>query len=371
MLNLESKENFPNNHLVTQSVTAGTSSLPTQLTAKDTQWGVDYVEFSFTVNNDLCSLSDSMWTWDGSGKSRDSDVEHSTHIANVSLGGAEVKITYKPEHSKAYVSFNPSRVLKPKSAYLLPPAALPAVINGLLDQIQSAVHPEFDPVDLSTGDIARDGNWTQLINIHRLDAARNFLIDDLPMVKAHLINATPRYGKVNHLYWDQKGGWTLQNSTKRVGHDRIYDKYAELDGIEPEEGVGVAEGTFRFEAQLHKDRLKKFNLKTLDKVTDENVWNALKTRWNACNWDVVVPEAGTIIGALEPLSVALKEGLIGYLFLASQGAISGMSKEHIRDRNRLARQYGLQPGIDLHELGEPTRKLDLEAGGLVPIASTD
>lgn len=363
------EKNFPNNHLVTLSVSDELSILTEQLPPNDTDWGLDYVEFSFMVNPDLCSLTDSMWTWEGIGKHRDSDQEYSTHIANVQFGDASVKIKFKPEQTKAYVSFNPSRALKPKSTYLLPPAALSAVINALLDQIHGAVHPLFDRVDSATGQITRDENWVSEITVHRLDVARNFIIDELPMVKAHLINATPRYGKINHLYWDRNGGWTLQNSTKKVGHDRIYDKYAELNGVESEDGVGVAEGTFRFESQLHKDRLKKFGLKTLDQVTDYTVWNALKTRWEACNWDVQLPESGTVVKALEPLSVALKEGLIGYLFLASQGATSCMTKEHIRERNRLARQYGLQPGIDLYELGEPTRQLDLQTGRLIPISS--
>ena len=360
-------EKFNTNHLVTQSGTAGTSSLPKQGPAMDCEWGVDYLSFSFPVDESQSSLSSSLWTWEGSGKHRDSDKEYTVYKAKLTLGNAVVQVTYKPEYAKAYVDFNPSRAIKPKSAFLSPPAALKAIVSALLDQLQDALCPAFDVVDAWTGAFTRLEQWDELISIHRLDVARNFFIDDVPTVKAHLMKAQPKYGKTNHVYWDRKGGWTLQNSTKKVGHDRIYDKYAELQGISPDDGIGVQAGTFRFEAQLHKDRLDKFGLKALYQVTDENVWNALLTRWEACLWAIQVPERGTLLKAVADLPAAKKEGLLGYLYLAAEGQTSSLTKEHVRDRNRLAKSLGLQPGMSLSDLGVPTRQLDLYSGTLIPI----
>jgi hypothetical protein len=360
---------FNNNPLVTLSVSPGASPAQQQGPAPDAEWGIDYVSFSFPVDESQSSIASPLWTWEGSGKFLDSDKESLSRKAELMLGGAKVKVTYKPEYGRAYVAFNPSRAIKPKSAYLLPPGALKAVINSLLDELQDALYPTFDEVNVRDDVFTRHALWHEDICIHRLDAARNFYVDDAPAVKKALVNARPKYGKVNHLYWDRDGGWTLQNSTKKVGHDRIYDKYAELDGLIPDEGMKVKEGTFRFEAQLHKDRLKKFGLKTLADVSDERVWNALKTRWERCMWDVQVPEPGTALKAVQGLPMAKKEGLLGYLYLASQGATGDMTKEHIRERNRQAKCLNLQPGMDLYELGVPTRQLDLYCGELVPIVS--
>jgi hypothetical protein len=265
------------------------------------------------------------------------------------------------------LSFNAARVVSEKSAYLLPPNALATVIEKLLDELQDVIMPCFDTLNSRTGEIVRDPDWKALVNVSRIDLARNLRI---PFQKAWLKKAielqVPSYGRHTIIHRSAQGGWTVQNATQTDGEDRIYDKNAELRRHVIEDSIDMAEGLFRFESQLMKERLSRHGLTTLSRVNDERVWQALETRWKACKWGVAVGGTDPIVGALEQLELSQQESLLGFLHLSSLDAYEDKTTSHYKRLAKLAAQYGLTPGMELSSMTKPEYQLDLFAGELTP-----
>jgi hypothetical protein len=361
----QNDDNFP---LLTESGKSAPTATSTARTAvpTDDQWGIDTIELSFDVNADLSSIDDSLWTSQSTRIFADSKKSNNSLVGTLHKEFADVRVTLFIDRAICKLQFNAARLLTPVSPNLLPPSAIQPLVIGILDDIQSAVVPIFDVWD-STGTISRGADWVDHMRVVRIDNARNFYLDDPQSVKKALMNAKPLRNKLNHCYWDSKGGWTLANGSKQAGMDRIYDKAAELAQQKAENGFTCAAGTYRFEAQLRKERLQRAGMTKLSGVTDENVWKAIKMRWDDCHWGVLLPEIGTLKKAVEPLSVANQESLLGYLYLAERGWTDGMSASHIRNRDALAKSVGLIPGMPLAELGAPSRQLDLWAGKIIDI----
>jgi hypothetical protein len=332
----------------------------------DPDWGIDTVTLSFDVNPDLCSLEDPLFTSESTRFFKDSAKSYDQLTGNLQKSFADIRVVLFVSQGICNLSFNAARLLTPASASLLPAGALKPLVAGILDDIQSAVVPLFDSFD-SQGTLVRDADWAEKVRVTRLDVARNFVLDDPAATKAALLKTKPKNGKFNHLYWDNRGGWTLANSTKSSGMDRLYDKSAELANHLEDAAFAHIDGLYRFEAQLQKDRIQAHYLNKLSLINDERVWSAILKRWEACRWDVLLPERGTLQAALNPLSLAKRESLIGSLFLTEKGWTEGMNASHVRTRDVLARSVGLLPGMALNELGLAARKLDLRAGKIVDI----
>ena len=250
MTHNSTNENFP---LVTHdesSITSVDSQLPVPA---DDQWGVDTVTVWFRVNEDGTDAGSEFWKKSSTDVFADSGNTTLRHVGWLHVGSCKVRVSLRLRESTCALSFNAARVVSEKSAYLLPPNALATVIEKLLDELQEVVMPSFDTLNPETGEIVRDPNWKALVNVSRIDVARNLRI---PFQKAWLKKAielqVPSYGRHTIIHRSAQGGWTVQNATQTDGEDRIYDKNAELRRHVIEDSIDMAEGLFRFESQLMK-----------------------------------------------------------------------------------------------------------------------
>lgn len=361
-----SNPNFNNNPLLTASIVS--KEEPNLSVPTDKEWGIDSVSISFKVDLNLSSNDSLEWNKETTDFYSDSNKTRHSLVKLLEKNYADVRINYQPQYEKCTISFNAARVLSPKSRELCPPSALKALVEALLVDVRPYVWPAFDVIDPISGEIQRDSDWASQVYFTRLDAARNLFIDDIPGIKEALPLARPKYWKGYVLFLDPQEGWTLVNSTKRSGKDRLYDKDAELANHDVHETITNEGAWFRFECQLQEDRLLTNGLKTLDKVSDLRVWQAIESRWDYCQWGVKLHERGTIQHAIQSLSANQKQDLVGYLALCHMNELQGLTKSRIKAMNSLAKAVGLVPGIPLDSQGVANRELSLWEGRITNVA---
>ena len=357
--------NLDNNPLLTGSSVI--QNKPQGVSPADNEWGIDTVTISFKVDLNLSSNDPSEWTKESTDFYSDSQQTRHNLVKVLDKEYARVRISFLPKYEKCSITFNAARLLTPKSRSLCPPSALKPLVAGLLDEVREFVWPQFDYVDETSGEIKRDSDWASQVSFTRLDAARNMFIDDIPGVKQALPLARPKYWKGYVLYLQPGESWTLVNTTERSGKDRVYDKDAELANHDVHETMETDGAWFRLECQLQEDRLLSNGLKTLDKVTDERVWEAIEKRWDYCQWGVKLYKRGTIQQAIQKLSANQKQDLVGYLALNSMNELDGLTPSRIKSMNGLAKSVGLTPGIPLDEQGVANRELSLWEGRIINI----
>jgi hypothetical protein len=350
---------FSNNLLLTDAETI--TPIPT-----DSEWGVDTVTLYFPFDENLLDLTSPIWRRSSSGIYLDSGKEFAHHVGYLETEHGSVRISLNLVKQICSLHFNAARIVQGKSRQLLKPNALEPLVEDLLELIADAVGGTFE-VDAKTGELVRSATWARQVSISRLDLARNLKVSQLPRLKEALRLAIPKNGKTQHVYDSYKGsGWTLVNGTISAGKDRIYDKDAELQGLEVEETLSDEQSWFRFETQLENNRLSKFGLTTLDRVGDIRCWEALQERWTACNWAVTVSEPGTLAKALSHLSAKEVQNLAGFLWQCENGLDDSHTKARQSEYRKKALALGLNPGMPISEQGVGKLHLDLFSGELTP-----
>jgi len=340
----------------------GKSSTQTSAVPADTDWGIDTVSCWFPVDLGLCTSDSPLWSSVSTRNRLDthSGVETSAHLGFLRKDFGDVRVELYPMDGRCRLHFNAARMATPKSAALLPPAALVRIVEGILEEIRDSVWADFDRID-DSGTITRDVNWQTQVHITRIDLARNFNVLNAELIKIGLRNAKSRNSKSTHEY-TSNGTWTFENRTKTSGTDRFYDKSTELASYVVNASLKANGGTYRFETELKKDRLTTFGLRTLDRVTDENVWNAISERWGATGWGIPLPSGEGFYRSLLKLSDAMRDNLIGFLHRRAEGLDTEMPSHYRRERDKRARDLGLTPGVPVELLGPATEFLDLESG---------
>jgi hypothetical protein len=358
---LKNESKNTNNLLITSTESSFSQPANPPHWPQDSEWGIDTCTLSIPVTSDVPELANN--TWNQTEGKQNQKFDKTTYVSNFSVGYANVRVAYMPIYGSIYISFNAARITSRKSADLLPPAALRPLVERLLLEIvpQIPVMPTFMTID-SLGTIEFAYNWPMQVKFTRLDCARNLYVDSPEYVKHALSKVKSLYQKTVHIYFDDEG-WTRANATKSAGMDRIYDKSAELRNMELEERFHWDKRVFRFEVQLQGDRLQKFGLKTLDKVSDESVWTALDTRWAACGWGIPMPSQGNLDELIQTVPQKLQLPLLGYLAMQAEGLMDVIDAKEANKYARLSRKMGIQPGLPITEYRPMGSALDLWSGG--------
>jgi len=358
---------FDNNHLLSESETSSSSTnysrnSPRAAVPADDNHGIDWIGFGFDVNPNLGDVLSPLWTINKAGNHPEPDIAYKNLWIDIPLGQTVAKVNFQPELLKCYVHFNPSTALYGKSARLAPYKACAPLIATLLDALQPFVHPQFDLVN-DSGEISRANLWERSVSLTRLDIARNLYIDDKVQAKQALSLQTPKNMKTKMQYQNGKRGWGLANTTKAEGQDKIYDKEEQLRSIGGEYVSTDNRGTlFRFEIELKRSRLKKYGIRTLADISENNAWEALQDRWEACRWAVQLTEPGTLAKAISGLTFTQQCGVVEYLAMHSIGLENGYTASRHRHMGALVRQLGFKLGGPLETQGLAFRKLNLYSG---------
>jgi len=329
----------------------------------DIDWGVDYIKLSFTVDPEQCDLSNDLWTSSNTRSWGEDQSESFALHRMIALETSNVRVDLYVHSNTCHMSFNPSRIISPKSALLLPPESLKTMVERLIENHLKITWPEF--VRISEHDeIIWDSNWEESVRITRLDVSRNFTVSDPDLVKQGLPKLPARYGADLNVYVSKKNGWTLAHRTKTSGTDLMYDKSADLNEGIFDESINGKDRLFRFESQLLGSRLKGLGLSRLSNVSPQTVWNAIAKRWIESGWGTPLSGSGDVYEALKHLTITKQENMLGYLALKAAGRTSLMSRHHMLEKDAAAKALGLMPGLPLEMLGAADCRLDLAAGSL-------
>jgi hypothetical protein len=349
-----------NNLLITSTESSSTKPDKPPLFPSDKEWGIDTCTLSIPVFSDVPELAHNSWS-QIEGK-QNAKYDKTTFVSNFQVGYANVRVAYMQIYGSIFIGFNAPRIISRKSAEVLPPSALGTLVERLLLEVvpQIPVMPTFMSIDnLGTIDFAHE--WSGQVKFNRLDCARNIYVDNPEYIKHALSKVKSRYQKTVHIYFDSEG-WTRANSTKSAGIDRFYDKSAELRNLELEERFHWDKRVFRFESQLQGDRLNKYGLKTLDKVSDESVWNVLQSRWDACGWDVKVPGDGSLDDLLSSIPDKERLPFLGYLSSEAEGMTDLLEAKTNKKYARLASSLGIIPGLSISNYRPMTKQLSIWHG---------
>lgn len=336
--------------------------------ATDTAWGIDTVGLSYDVDLSLCDIDSPFWQSRSSKSLTESTHDVDTFVGQLPLPNGNVRVALYTLRGVCALHFNAARLTHGKSEQLLDARVLAPLVEAIIDELQHVVWPAFDIVD-ENGSVVRDPSWNQKMRVKRLDVARNFNVAHPELVKSGVRQIKSSHQKTMHEYANAQGGWTLENRTESSGSDRLYDKSAEIASQVTDERLWYENKVFRFEAQLQQDRLKKFGLNNLAGITEESVWDALASRWEATRWGSPLPGTSGLLEAVSHLSPTRQDNLLGYLQRRAAGVTEGMSAHYMRERDKLARSCGLIPGVATEAMGAPDRYLDLFQGAEVPFQS--
>jgi hypothetical protein len=349
-----------NNLLITSTESSSHKPYQSPHLPSDKEWGIDTCTLSIPVSSDVPELAHNSWSQiEGKQNAR---YDKTAFVSNFQVGYANVRVAYMQIYKSIFISFNAARIISRKSAEVLPPSALsPLVERLLLDVVpQIPVLPRFMSID-HQGTIEFAHDWSRQTKFSRLDCARNMYVDNPEYIKHALSKVKSKYQKTVHIYFDHEG-WTRANCTQSAGIDRFYDKSAELRNLELEESFHWDKRVFRFESQLQGDRLNKYGLKTLDKVSDESVWHVLDERWDSLGWDVRIPGEGSIDELLTSIPEKQRLPFIGYLSAQAEGMTDLLDVKTQKKYAKVAASLGIIPGLSISNYRPMTRRLSIWHG---------
>lgn len=353
-----------NNLLVTpQNIESTEGTRPTPTTPNDKNWGLDSIVFSVPVVEEDQDFPDCDWDFIDGRIYAGSD--ESRYVSNLIHENGKIRVSYKPIRKEMYISFNAARIVSAKSIELLPPSALRPLLERLFVDLvgQIPLRPAF--VSITNGEIRLIDGWEKQVSFIRLDCARNFIVEQPEAIKHALSQQRGKYHKTTHMYFN-KDGWTLVNASKTQGVDRIYDKSAEMKSLEQEERFEWNRKWFRFEAQLQKERLKKYGLKTLDKLDDQRVWDSIEDRWSKCEWNVSLPGEGSLLELSLQLPIKKRIEFFGYMAACTHGFLDVADQGAIKRCKKHVKSLRVTPGLPLELYGPMNMTLSLWHGEVVP-----
>jgi hypothetical protein len=352
-----------NNLLVTPTNVDSTSySEPTPTIPHDNEWGLDSIVLSVPVVEEDQDFPDCEWDFI-EGRIY-GGADESKYVSNLTHKNGSIRVSYKPIRKAMFISFNAARLVSERSIELLPPSALQPLLANLFVALvgQIPIRPAF--VSIDNGEIVLANGWEKQVSFIRLDCARNFMVENPEAIKHALSQRQGKYHKTTHMYFN-KEGWTLVNASKTQGVDRIYDKSAEMKLLEQEERFAWNRKWFRFEAQLMKQRINKYGLKTLDKIDDQRVWGAINGRWNRCEWNVSLPGKGSLADLSQKLPIKKRIEFFGYMAACAHGFLDVADLGIIKRCKKHAKDLRVTPGLPLELYGPMDMTLSLWHGEVV------
>lgn len=337
--------------------------VPLPLVPGDSHWGIDTVHISYEILLDQCELALPHEIWRRSSIRMEHGIVGERWSGSKACDPGHLDIDLHTTRSTCYVKFNAARFISEDPLYLLPPDALLSLVEGIIGQLSRTVWPAFMVVT-EHGEIVLAPDWAEQVRITRLDVARNLTVPREGAMRRALEAVQSRYGRSKRLLTSSGGGWSVYNSSATCGQDLLYDKRAEAMKKDKSLGSTVPEGTYRFEAQMRGDRLKRLGLDRLQRVNKQRAWEALAHRWEQTRWGSPISSGGDLSEALDGLTPDMALRILGFLCSEATGGVVKLDVRKSRDLARMCRDLGLTPGLPIEELGGGARRIDLFAGGL-------
>jgi hypothetical protein len=332
--------------------------------------GVDKFRCFFYINPDMSLIDHALWVANTVQKEKNGNtIEFTKYTRTFTHKGASIFVAYNTAYDRCSLEFNPPHIHHGKSSKFLHSSQLVTVCEEVIDLIKQELHPVFDRVDQSTGEVSRDPNWTTEVHIKFIELGCPIEVkNELRPAFERAIEATrPSRKQTRTKQDDCLNGWTQKNSTKHEGEDKLYNKTEELRSQGIYEPTREGYTNYRYETTLKGKRRNKYGIRKLSHVTEETLWNTVADRFHACNWNVKLSSNADFNKSLLEMPYSQRERALGYLKLKEMGLESGLSVAKNRERKKLTRELGVVPGLSLANMPVKSHYLDLSIGEFVEV----
>lgn len=328
-------------------------------------WGIDTVVLAYDVVPESVDTEHQMWKRKTMVSFSADLPENGEFIAEVQIGEALARVRLNLYPGSVVWEFEAGQLAGFSRPKLLHPDALHRLVSLLIEQFTHAFMPRFINIDEETGEMVWPEDWAGSVRIRRLDVTRDFALPRYLEVsfKAALGTLTPRYSRGRGLRYDNRnGGWTYYNPSDTQGADRIYNKDAQMKIDGDTETIRC-----RLESELKRERLDKFDMRTLSSVSSEKVRSALVARWRALRLDEDLPNRSLVIERLAQLESQELVEAMAYLGLRTFGAEGLLPRRKVTAVRKTIKGVGLNPRKGLLDQPATKMRLSLENGVLAEV----
>ena len=298
---------------------------------------------------------------------------HSPMSGKAKLDGfPELFVRWDYAQHRLEIEFNPSDFTRPEGLELCPFGVLIPISEFTIRHVLAVdrVLPAFAiNDDYLSGRYDFRRGWTKLIDISRIDSARDFKITDSRFSLEQIRHTYPRRSrgqtssqfrneaKLNTLSFPTSGG------TTKI---KLYDKFEERKNhpVKSFPGNPIPRGTFRFEASYPREQLNYSHMKTLDLFTPMRLEKMLKKKWVDSNFWVNLTWEGQ--ASFDAHNAGLTAQRVNEVLGFAQSTFYGIEMEYsYRERKSLksdARKLGINIAAPIEKSGLPYGHLDFNSG---------
>jgi hypothetical protein len=273
------------------------------------------------------------------------------------------------------IEFNPSDFTRQEGLELCPFGLPIPIVEFVIRRVvaEDRALPVFAiNDDYFTGAYDLRAGWTELVNISRIDLARDLLLTHPKFSLEQLRHTYPRRSRSQASSQFRNNGrlntlsFPVAEGTTSI---KLYDKYEERKGNKNKQFLGkpIELGTFRFEASFPREQLTYINMKTLDLFIPKRLEKMIKAKWEDSKYWVNLVWGGQ--SAFDAHTSELpKERInevLGFVHCANFGIEPNYSYREIRALKADARKLGITGSRHLEISGKSYGHIDFISGVIV------
>ena len=283
--------------------------------------------------------------------------------------GAKVYFQFNRARWSITMEFNPSRFMDPDGTALTPIESVARITELLIEEYFAAGEalPAFAVTTEGEESLEYwEESWRSQIRIIRLDAARDFSIQD-PLFSIEMFKETKaKFARaVSIIYNNGKAETWDSPSSKKSSHVKFYDKTAHA--LKKKLKNPPINGTFRFEYLMRNKHLQRHHIHTLEDLTAEKFEAALRFGWDISKLGEPVHHPMGWVKAVNDSGIPsmAKAQVIGMLHANEISLDLGLKPFEKRSLKQFARTAGLSFRRPLNKQGNLVMRLDLDTGAAV------
>ena len=261
--------------------------LPSFMT--DGTFGIDGLTISLELDEDSIDLAEFLANLIGRGNKTKGAVS----LPN--MPSAWIFWPSTDARQRLKVNFNPSNFSRLDGYEICPPPLLNYYVELALKTILRKGDPAARPAFMANEPYGVldpwPDSWTKEVELFQVHYARDLVMSDPDFDLSVMQDLKPKYSKATLVYRNSGVVETISHrSSKTVAKHSFYDKFLERKKLLKSKKryrnfyQPIPRNTKRYEVQIPRAELKKFNNTTLDILTPERIFKAINYYWNLSNY---------------------------------------------------------------------------------------
>ena len=256
---------------------------------KDGTFGIDGLTISIGLDEDSIDLAEFLANLIGRGNKTKGAVS----LPN--MPSAWIFWPSTDTRQRLKISFNPSNFSRLDGFEICPPPLLnyyvEKALRAILRKGDKTARPSFmshEPYGMLE---PWPENWTSEVELFQVHYARDLLIKDPDFDLSIMHDLKPKYAKATLVYRNSGVVETISHpGSKKIAKHSFYDKHRERERLLRSKKkyknafARIQPGTKRYEVQVPRAELKKYNNLTLDILTPDRILKAAVHYWELSNY---------------------------------------------------------------------------------------